>query len=227
MYIVQQVQQQQIQTHRKMRKLRVLVDMDGVLCDFEGHMLSLFQKKFSDEPFVKPEDRNTIFMHKQFEQLKPGLGSKIQSIMYEQDFFLTMPEIEDAVKSVKEMSDIPGVEVFICTSPVNDSKYCAPEKYEWIEKHFGSSWIRRTILTSDKTLINGDLLIDDIHFIEGTVDETSWDHILFTQCHNRHLDEKHFQEKKIARRLDNWKDDSWRHLIDQYMKKHHISTSSH
>lgn len=56
------------------RKLRVLIDMDGVLCDFEGHMLKLFRKKFPEEPFVVPEKRNTIFMDEQYEKLKPGLG---------------------------------------------------------------------------------------------------------------------------------------------------------
>lgn len=61
----------------------------------------------------------------------------------------------------------------------------------------------------------------------GTVEETSWDHILFTQCNNRHLDEKHFQEKKIVYRLDNWKDDSWRDLINQYKKNLLISSSRH
>ena len=56
------------------RKLRILVDMDGVLCDFEGHMLKMFRKKFPEEPFVEPEKRNTIFMNEQYEKLKPGLG---------------------------------------------------------------------------------------------------------------------------------------------------------
>jgi len=48
--------------------------MDGVLCDFEGHMLKMFRKKFPEEPFVEPEKRNTIFMNEQYEKLKPGLG---------------------------------------------------------------------------------------------------------------------------------------------------------
>lgn len=198
------------------RKLRVLVDMDGVLCDFERHMLDLFCQKFPDEPFVDPSQRNTIFMHEQYEKLKPGLGRKIQDIMHGRDFFLAMPEIEGAVAAIKEMSTIPGVDVYICTSPIDDPQYCAPEKYKWVQKHIGRDWISKMILTSDKTLISGDLLIDDRHYITGTVSPPPWDHILFVQCHNKHLNDDHFQEKNVTRRLENWTDGSWRMLIEEY-----------
>lgn len=201
------------------RKLRVLLDMDGVLCNFEGHMLRLFREKFPEEPYVDLEKRNTFFMHEQFEKLKPGLGKKIKDIMHEPEFFLTMPEITGAVAAAKEMSTLPGIDAFICTSPITEPRYCAPEKYKWIQKHFGDSWVHRTILTSDKTLINGDILIDDRHFITGVVSPTSWDHILFSQCHNKHLDDDYFREHKVARRLENWTDGTWRSLVKEYQSR--------
>ena len=56
------------------RPLRVLVDMDGVMCDFELHMLTEFRKRFPHEPNVSLTDRRTFYMAEQYEQLKPGLA---------------------------------------------------------------------------------------------------------------------------------------------------------
>ena len=40
-------------------------------------------------------------------------------------------------------------------------------QYEWVENHLGKDWIDRLILTRDKTMINGDVLIDDKINITG------------------------------------------------------------
>ena len=55
-------------------KLRVLLDMDQVLADFEGHFLKEFRRKYPNEPFVDLEHREGLHISKQYEQIKPGLG---------------------------------------------------------------------------------------------------------------------------------------------------------
>ena len=42
-------------------------------------------------------------------------------------------------------------------------------QYEWVENHLGKDWINRLILTRDKTMINGHVLIDDKINITGKV----------------------------------------------------------
>lgn len=202
-----------------MKELRILVDMDGVVCDFEGHMLSLFRKKFPEEPFVLQSERNTIYMHEQYEDLKPGLGKKIQDLMNGPDFFYDLPEIDGAIDAVKEMSRISGVDVFFCTSPLFNPLPCAADKFKWIKKHFGQEWVERMILTYDKTMIRGDILIDDRHFVTGKAMPATWDHVLFSQCHNKHLNDDYFMEKHVAQRLENWTDGTWRQLVNDYKKK--------
>ena len=56
------------------KPLVVLVDMDGVVCDFESYMLASFQQKYPDEPYVLPENRRMFYMSDQYNELKPGLG---------------------------------------------------------------------------------------------------------------------------------------------------------
>lgn len=207
-------------SRRLIRCLTVLVDMDGVMCDFEKHMLLEFRKRYPREPFVLPDDRRTFYMAEQYDELKPGLALKINQIMNEKGFFLTMPPIAGAVDAVKEMSEMDGVQVFICTSPVDDSLFCVSEKFAWVKEHLGSEWIKQTILTSDKTLIHGDILIDDRNHVTGLVSPPSWDHIIFTQAHNRHLTASEGQRQfGFVGRLENWTDGSWHSLIETYRQR--------
>ena len=62
-----------------------------------------------------------------------------------------------------------GHEVFICTAPLTNYENSVLEKYKWVEKNFGHEWIKKIILTKDKTLIKGDILIDDNPEIFGSV----------------------------------------------------------
>ena len=38
---------------------------------------------------------------------------------------------------------------------------CVCVQYAWVEKHLGHEFLEQIILTRDKTLITGDILIDD------------------------------------------------------------------
>lgn len=53
-------------SHQNGRSLRVLVDMDCVLCDFEGHFLKTFRDKHPDDPFIPLESRNTLWVADQY-----------------------------------------------------------------------------------------------------------------------------------------------------------------
>lgn len=76
-----------------------------------------------------------------------------------------------------------------------------------MEKHLGPQFVERIILTRDKTVVLGDLLIDDKDTIRGQEETPSWEHILFTCCHNQHL-----ALPPTRRRLVSWSD-NWREII--------------
>lgn len=44
-----------------------------------------------------------------------------------------------------------------------------PTQYRWVEKHLGPQFVERIILTKDKTVVLGDLLIDDKDTIQGWI----------------------------------------------------------
>lgn len=44
-----------------------------------------------------------------------------------------------------------------------------PTQYRWVDKHLGPQFVERIILTRDKTVVLGDLLIDDKDTILGWI----------------------------------------------------------
>ncbi|CAL9701367.1 unnamed protein product [Knipowitschia caucasica] len=188
------------------KRLRVLVDMDGVLADFEGGFLRKFRARFPQEPFISLEERRGFWVSAQYGELREDLCDKAISIWESKDFFLELEPLPGAVEVVKQMSQMENTDVFICTSPIKRYQHCPQEKYAWVEKHLGHDFLDQVILTRDKTLVSGDILIDDKPDILGVESSPSWEHILFSACHNLH-------QNCPQRRLTSWADD-WRSLLD-------------
>ncbi|MGH0119594.1 UNVERIFIED_CONTAM: hypothetical protein FKN15_056862 [Acipenser sinensis] len=159
--------------------------MDGVLADFEGGFLKKFRAKFPNDPY-----------------------EKAITIWESQNFFIELDPLPGAVEAVQQMSRFQNTDVFICTSPIKMYKHCPYEKYAWVDKHLGSEFLEQIILTRDKTVVSADLLIDDRPDITGAESHPTWEHILFSACHNKHQQLNH-----PVRKLHSWSD-NWRALLD-------------
>ena len=75
-----------------------------------------------------------------------------------------------------------GYIVKFCSTPqINSTSHS--DKCEWITNHFGEQMATDLILTHDKTLIKGDILIDDKVNVKG-IRKPEWMHILFRSPYN-------------------------------------------
>jgi 5'-nucleotidase len=152
----------------------VLVDMDGCLVDWDLGFRAAWanrssinrQASYAMESCVPPEFKEEACM-----------------VFHEQGFFSGLPPMEGGLRALAEMREA-GLNVLLCTSPVLTSRYCAAEKFEWIERHLGTEWLARVVLTTDKTMVKGDVLIDDKPRITGFEAEPEWQQIVFNAPYN-------------------------------------------
>jgi 5'(3')-deoxyribonucleotidase len=110
----------------------VYIDMDGVICDFEG-------------AHNKATKRNPKNM---FPQAEYG-------------FFLGLEPLKDAVKAIKWLMASERYDVYILTAPSVFNPMCYLEKRVYIEKLFGMELVNKLIISPNKGLSKGDYLIDD------------------------------------------------------------------
>ena len=101
---------------------------------------------------------------------------------------LNLQPIEGSLEALTDLAS-RGDEVYICTSPLLSNPFCVQEKYDWIINHLGKDWTKRMIVTKDKTIIHGDILIDDNPDVKG-VQEPTWQHILYSQPYNSQVNSK-------------------------------------
>jgi 5'(3')-deoxyribonucleotidase len=109
---------------------RIFIDMDGVICDYFSHA----RKSIERSPRQK------------YPQSQWG-------------FFLDIPEIENAVKSINHLKNF--YDVRILTRPSINNLNCFSEKAKWVLDHLGFEMLEKLIISSDKSIVKGEYLIDD------------------------------------------------------------------
>merc|ERR1712187_993927 len=172
----------------RLAKPVVLVDMDGCLVDWDKGFLNAWNGR-------TPVDRR----HYEIEKCVPADKYQEAVALFESEgFFKGLPEMSGGVTALNRLV-AAGVAVLRCTSPVASSRYCAQAKWEWVREHLGDAWLKRLILTCDKTTVRGDFLIDDKPIISGS-QQPLWTQILFDAPYNMTVD------LGCRRRLHRWDD---------------------
>lgn len=182
----------------------VLVDMDNTLVDFDLE----FGKRWVA---ARPDDTLDLIKERKHFELEQNFSADLKplaiEIMSQPGFFISFQPQLNAVEAIKEMTDA-GLHVLLCTAPLPfQYETCVAEKFAWVRKHLGVEFLSRIIITRDKTVIKGKVLIDDKPKIAGACPKPEWTHIVFDQPYNRDV---------VGRdRLSNWS--NWRSVIKAYI----------
>lgn len=180
--------------------MRVLVDMDGVIADWGrayGESLDTFGADAADIP--RHADQRSFNLNEGRTDRERAI---IAAVMIEPGFYARLDPIDGAKQALNQMVE-DGHDVRIVTSPWVSNPTCASDKLNWIVRYYGSHWGSRVVITTDKTLVQGDILIDDKPEVTGVAVPT-WEHVLFDQPYNRDVSDR--------RRLVDW--GGWRDLLD-------------
>jgi 5'-nucleotidase len=179
--------------------MRILVDMDGVIADW-GQAFNDSIALFGEEAAAIPRHQQQVTF-----DLNAGRTEReraiIGAVMVEAGFYSRLKPIPGARAALKGMLKA-GHDVRICTSPWVSNPTCASDKLNWVADHYGSHWAARVIITTDKTLVHGDYLIDDKPLIKGER-TPDWEHVLFTQPYNVDVADR--------RRINDWSE--WEQVL--------------
>lgn len=135
----------------------ILIDQDGVLADFERGFYNAWIAGGNRHPALPLHERRSFYIRDDYPH---HLKNEVEAIYSAPGFYRDLPPIDGAIKAVNDLFSM-GHDVRICTSPLDAYRNCLSEKYEWVEQHLGSDLVTRMIVTKDKTIVHGDVLVDD------------------------------------------------------------------
>jgi 5'(3')-deoxyribonucleotidase len=166
---------------------RVIIDMDEVIADPMGDMISWYTNEYKSAvdyrkmlggSWVKgfPEEHHELV----WQRLRgPG-------------FFRNLPVMKDSVDVLKSINE--RYELFI-VSAATQFPHSLKEKLDWLGDHFPFLTWKQIVLCGDKRLVYGDYMIDD-HV--SNLEHFNGKKYLFTSAHN--LDVTGYD------RLNNWQE---------------------
>lgn len=163
----------------------ILIDQDGVLANYYQRFLEIWRTENPQKVWVPFEKTTDHDIDKDYPHEYRDL---IEEIPLRKSFYRSLEPMQGAKEALEKMLGL-GHDVRICTAPKRSHTYCVPEKFAWVEEHLGQKWTERIILTRDKTLVHGDILIDDKPTITG-VHTPSWEQVFYDQPYNRAYDKR-------------------------------------
>ncbi len=173
----------------------LLVDLDGTVAGFEEALADIIGQQSNGKWYIEPQKRKTRSIKDDYaNKYGPQAADMIRSIMAEPGFYREFPVYEDSYDALHEL-EAQGWMIVFCTSPHMENPTCSDDKYAWVEEHFSLQWAKQMIITRQKTLAVGRILIDDRAHPHNTI--PSWQHLIFDQPTNQNLH---------GPRLLNWKD---------------------
>ena len=158
-------------------RIILLVDMDDTMEDLLGAWIKRLNDKHGLK--VKPKEVKDWNISLYFPTITK---EEAYAPLYDDQFWSTIKPKNGAIKRLKELQDL-GFKIYICTTSNYKTIRC---KLEFILNRYFPflSW-DQVIITTNKQLINGDILVDDgLHNLIGG----NYEKILMTAPHNEDFD---------------------------------------
>jgi len=181
----------------------VLVDMDGVLADFDLAVVEALKPTCPDI-HVGPSSHR---MYLAF----PAYAKQIRAVAGARGFFRDLKPIRDALAGWQLLEEL-GYRPHICSSPLVWHPDCEREKRAWLAEHLGEQVAREAYIVRDKCPCPGFALIDDIPSVECASNAPEWRHIVFDQTYNR--------QSQAPYRLHGWLDPNLPDLLIDAQRRH-------
>lgn len=169
----------------------ILVDIDDVLEDLCSAWVDWLNNKY--DLSVSVDDIDEWDISKFFPYLQKV---KVFEPLYQEHFWYTVRVKPGAKEYLKRLYD-EGFNIYLCTS--TDYRNVRPKYEAIVERYFPFIKWKKIIVTNNKQLINGNVLIDDgVHNLENG----NYKKILMSAPYNRSYDAK----SNGMVRVENWEE---------------------
>lgn len=169
----------------------MLVDMDGVLADFDGLVLERLHRS------IARVARTNFYIAQDY----PEHMYHVREITSHPDFFKQLPVVDGALDGWEKMLDL-GYDPRICSAPLSSNRFSVEGKLTWLRQifvpKFGEAVVNRAIIDKQKYKYQGRVLIDDRPEVDTGSGQAQWKHVVFDRPYN--------QDSSAELRLLNWRD---------------------
>ncbi len=180
------------------KRKRVLIDFDDVICD--GVLLNKINE------FLKTNYKISDFKDYVIDSIVPdNKKQQFYTWVCNEDFYKDAKLIPNSKRVIKRLCE--KYDVYICSSCI---MLCSPltsgplfaSKYNFLLKNFPFIDPKRFVFTSSKDIVSGDIFIDDyFHNLRSKI-KTKF---LFTSYHNQNFTDEELKKRGVVRVKD-WLD---------------------
>lgn len=172
-------------------KLTILVDMDDTVENLAATWIGMVNERYGTS--ARPENQRVWDMSQAFPELDK---EQVYEFLREEELYYRVQPLPGAQEYLKKLFDEGHDIYFVTVNP----HHTVHAKFEGIvQRYFPFIDWDHMIITRNKHLIRGDVLVDDgPHNLEGA----KYRKILFTAAHNRDYD----AEGNGMIRVDNWEE---------------------
>lgn len=163
----------------------MIIDMDEVMADTIGKLIQVMET----ETGLKVNEA-AIQGKGLWEGYPEAYRKSVYNMLHRRGFFHDLPLMPNVVPVMKELNE--KYEVFIVSAAM-EFPNSLQEKYDWLAVHFPFISWQQIALTGCKSLVTGDIMIDDR---TKNLDPFPGEGYLYTAHHNLHLTD--------YQRVNNW-----------------------
>lgn len=162
----------------------VLLDLDGPFFDWGAGFNRTLLELDPDFPITDPSTWTEFFVYS--DDRYAAFRETVERAYAHPGLYDSLEPVPGAGEALEEMSK--HAHLLFCSTADTQNPTCESDKKNAVSRHYGSTWAKRLILTPDKTVIHGDLIIDDRPDIHGAVSAPSWVHAVYDSPYNQEKD---------------------------------------